>query len=272
MKNKALFAYIRIFSSLALCALFFSCSSSVQEADSNEEKTTLRYTADSLYEATIWTEEIEVDRLATKVNSVEGISSKLNLTPLIVLASLPSETSRIYPTLGSFGSLDTTLIPKALKTMLSSFSDNISKYKDADSFMAKDSLYSLALFYTDFKRIFNDCLELDKIDNPEVPEEKSDSKNPEVSEKADSKEKTEKSESPDEGADKTENQEEKAPLPDKLYFSSYKIGQPFLDGVHYQVPLKFFGEKASLTLCAFCFEESGSWKIDQIQIADWEIF
>lgn len=260
MKNKALFLLIRFFSFLVTAAFFFSCSSAVQESEQNEEKTTLRYTAESLYEATIWTEEIELDRLSSKVNSVGGISSKLNLTPLIVLASLPSESSRVYPTLKSFGSLDTTLIPKSLRTMLLSFSDNISKYKDADSFMAKESLYSLALFYTDFKKIFGECFELDKIEKALTDE------------KSDSTEKIEENESADGSAGKTENQEEKTALPEKLYFSSFKIGQPFLEGVHYQVPLKFFGDKACLTVCVFCFEESGLWKIDQIQITDWEIF
>ncbi len=260
MKNKALFLLIRFFSFLVTAAFFFSCSSAVQESEQNEEKTTLRYTAESLYEATIWTEEIELDRLSSKVNSVGGISSKLNLTPLIVLASLPSESSRVYPTLKSFGSLDTTLIPKSLRTMLFSFSDNISKYKDADSFMAKESLYSLALFYTDFKKIFGECFELDKIETALTDE------------KSDSTEKIEENESADGSAGKTESQEEQAALPEKLYFSSFKIGQPFLEGVHYQVPLKFFGDKACLTVCVFCFEESGLWKIDQIQITDWEIF
>ena len=272
MKNKALFLLIRFFSFLVTAAFFFSCSSAVQESEQNEEKTTLRYTAESLYEATIWTEEIELDRLSSKVNSVGGISSKLNLTPLIVLASLPSESSRVYPTLKSFGSLDTTLIPKSLRTMLFSFSDNISKYKDADSFMAKESLYSLALFYTDFKKIFGECFELDKIEKALTDEKFDSQKNPELSEKSDSTEKIEENESADGSAGKTESQEEQAALPEKLYFSSFKIGQPFLEGVHYQVPLKFFGDKACLTVCVFCFEESGLWKIDQIQITDWEIF
>lgn len=257
-------SFFRFFSFLFLLfagAFMFSCSQSVQENEAAEETSTLRYTADALYKSTLWTEALELDRLSANVKSVDGISSKLNLTPLIVLASLPPQSSSIFPSLGSFGSLDTSLISKSLRETLTAFSDAISKYKDADSFVAKDSLYSLALFYADFKRIFNDCFELDKID--EVKAEPA-----EVSE--------EKTEDEIVGQDKDVNaetiQDTDTNIEEKSYFSSFKIGQPFLDGIYYQVPLKFFSDKATLTLCVFCYEDSGSWKIDQVQISDWEIF
>ena len=257
MKKSPVFSALLVFSLLSFSALFSSCSSSDQETDSSEETATLRYTADSLYEATIWTEEIEVDRLSTKVNSVNGISSKLNLTPLIVLASVPSESSRIYPRLGSFGSLDTSLISKTLRETLVSFSDSIAKYKDADSFMSKECLYSLSLFYADFKRIFNDCFELDKIESAVAEQPDAEKKAEDISEKEELK-----------GEEETKVET----IKEKSYFDSFKIGQPFLDGIYYQVPLKFFSDKANLTLCVFCFEEAGVWKIDQVQITDWEIF
>ena len=204
-----------------LSYLFFSCSNPVQ-SDISEETATLRYAAESLYDSTEWTEEIEIDRLTASVSSVKGISPRLNLSPLIVLASAPSDSSRIFPSMGGFGSLDTSLIPEALRVMLSAFSERIAAGMEADSFMAESCLYSLALFYDDFRRIFDKCF--DFSDTVEM-----------------------------------------------AYFTSFVLGEPFLDGVYYEVPVKFFGEKATVTLCVFCFEKSGAWKIDQIQIADWEI-
>ncbi len=268
MKKSPVFSALLIFSLLSFPAIFSSCSSSDQETDSSEETATLRYTADALYEATIWTEEIEVDRLSTKVNSVNGISSKLNLTPLIVLASVPSESSRIYPRLGSFGSLDTSLISKTLRETLVSFSDSIAKYKDADSFMSKECLYSLSLFYADFKRIFNDCFELDKIETAVAEQPDSEKKAEDISEKSEEIKKEEPGKEDLKGEEETKVET----IKEKSYFGSFKIGQPFLDGIYYQVPLKFFSDKANLTLCVFCFEEAGVWKIDQVQITDWEIF
>ncbi|MCR4821585.1 MAG: hypothetical protein K5873_01780 [Treponema sp.] len=247
----------RFFSLLVFFPLFFiSCADVEKESGPAEETLTLRYTANSLYDSTLWTEALEVDRLTSSVNSIPGISSKLNLTPLIVAAGVPAEDSVVFPNLKDFGSLDTTLIPSSLRKMLESFTDSLSKYMDADSFFSKDCLYSLALFYSDFKNIFGQCFQLDK-----KSEEKS--QNPENSLKKDGADNVEDQEG-------GENPEEKTVL--EAYFTSTVIGQPFLDGIYYQIPVKFLSDKAVMTLCLFCFEENGSWKIDQIQISDWEIF
>lgn len=237
-------------SSLLIIELIFtsfllldSCSSSDADITSYDEKTTLRYTANTLYEATIWTEEVELDRLTSSISSVPGISSRLNLSPLIVIAGASGDSEKLFPSLASFGSLDTTLISKSLRETLTSFCESLSKNKDADSFMAKDCLFSLALFYSDFNRIFGKCFEKE-LAPPEKKEK------PEEKEKAGEEQKEE----------------------EILLFNSFIFGQPFLDGVYYEVPVKFFSPKATLTLSVFCFENSGSWKIDQIQISDWEIF
>ena len=245
------------FSFFLISGFLFSCSNVAQDSVDADETPTLRYTAESLYASTIWTEEVEVDRLTAKVSSVNGISSRLNLSPLIVAASIPAENSSVFPTLGSFGSLDTTLISKSLRDMLSSFSDSISKYNDADSFFQKENLYSLALFYNDFHRIFGEVFELDKVEEPvqKPVEQKKD-------EQKDGQQKDEQS---------SEDSEPELP-PQKSYFTSFIFGQPFLDGIYYEVPVKFFSDKANLTVCVFCYETSNDWKIDQIQITDWEIF
>ena len=258
---------IRFFSSVFFTGLLFSCSNAAQDSAAIDESPTLRYTANSLYESTIWTEEIETDRLSSQVTSVSGVSSKLNLSPLIVLAGVQSESSRIFPSLGSFGSLDTTLISKSLRETLTSFSDCIAKYKDADTFFVKDSLYSISLFYNDFKRIFGECFELDKIqENPKAESVSSDEKS------ASSNENELPSSKEDSDSESKESENPEPAAVEKSYFTSFVFGQPFLDGVYYEVPVKFFSDKATLTLSVFCFENAGVWKIDQVQIADWEIF
>lgn len=241
----------RFFSFAVFPALFFSCAASDSDSALADETPTLRYTATSLYEATVWTEEVELDRLTADISAVEGISSKLKLSPLIVLAGKVSDSDKVLPELKDFGSLDTSLISSSLREMLFSFCDAVAKYKDADSFFSKDCLYSLALFYADFNRIFGDCFELNKVE-----EIKNDTK----------------SESKKEAENKQESDSEKNSVEEKSYFSSFVLGQPFLDGIYYEVPVKFFSKKACLTLSVFCAEVSGSWKIDQIQICDWEIF
>ena len=237
-------------SSFFLALLFVSCSNSTQETSSEEEIPTLRYTAKTLYDSTIWTEELEEKRLTSNISAVPKVSSRINLSPLVLLAANTSDSDRVFPNLGSFGSLDTTLISKSLREMLTSFCDAVSKNNPADSFMAKDCVYSLALFYSDFNKIFGECFELNKKEEP-------------------SSEKTDETLSVEEKKSDSDDSEKNAE--EKLYFTSFVLGQPFLDGVCYEVPVKFFCEKATLTLSVFCVENSGSWKIDQVQIADWEI-
>lgn len=263
MNNKKVSAVLFLFSLLTFT--FLSCSNNDQENSVEDETPTLRYTANSLYESTIWTEAVELDRLTANISAVPGVSPRINLSPLAVLASKESFSKKVFPVLGSFGSLDTTLISKPLREMLASFSDSVSKNKPADSFMAKDCLYSLALFYSDFNKIFGECFELNKVEEPAEKGAEAEEKTP-VSENAEGEAKDkEESENP-------ESAQAEKKVEEKLYFTSYFLGQPFLDGVCYEVPVKFFSDKATLTLSVFCMENSGSWKIDQVQITDWEIF
>ena len=240
-KKTAMFCTI-CFAAVLFCNSLLSCSNGSQGAGVLDESTTLRSTAESLYTSTLWTEELEVDRLTAKVNAVSGISEKLNLTPLVVSARVSSDAEKIFPSLENFGSLDTTLISSPLRDMLSSFCEAVSTYEDADRFMLKESLYTLSLFYSDFERIFSTCFDFSE---PQASEQ-----TPEAGESSDEAPVTEK----------------------KRFFDSFVLGQPFLDGRYYEVPVKFFSKEATMTLSVYCFEESGSWKIDQIQIADWEIF
>ncbi|MBQ4378878.1 MAG: hypothetical protein II821_06750 [Treponema sp.] len=242
--------------------VLFSCSNANQAGEAFDESDTLRFTAEKLYSATSWTEELETDRLTTGAGSVKGISSKLNLSPLIVAASVPSENSAVFPRLENFGSLDTSLIPSSLRTSLNSFCEAVSNNNDsaAETFFKKDSLYSLSLFYVDFKRIFDEPLGISEYEKKlaEWQKEQGETQKKESSEK----------ENKDENSD-VKNESTK---PEIVFFTDYVLGEPFLDGIYYEVPVLLTGKKAGLTLSLFCFEEAGIWKIDQIQIADWEIF
>ena len=121
-------------------------------------------------------------------------------------------------------------------------------------------MYSLSLFYVDFKRIFDEPLGISEYEKKlaEWQKEQGETQKKESSEK----------ENKDENSD-VKNESTK---PEIVFFTDYVLGEPFLDGIYYEVPVLLTGKKAGLTLSLFCFEEAGIWKIDQIQIADWEIF
>ena len=244
------FSFALIFCS---AVLFFSCANENQIDESFSEEDTLRFTAERLYTATNWTEEVEEGRLSASVSSVKGISRSLSLNPLIVAASTPENA--IFPNLSSFGSLDTTLIPDELRKTLNDFCNSISTSEDgqAENFFKKENIFTLALFYNDFKRIFEDCFKINEFEKKLADWQTEMQKNS-----------SENSESPD--------SQKKSKKPELVFFTKNFLGQPFLDGIYYEVPAKLLGDKASLTISLFCFEESGIWKIDQIQISDWEIF
>ena len=255
-----IFSRFSFLSFLILGGIFVSCSNANQLNDTFDESDTLRYTAEKLYASTNWTEELETNRLSSNAATVDGISNKLSLTPLIVAASIPTEESSVFPLYGSFGSLDTTLISSSLRKTLISFCESFSSYKDesffnCESFFRSENLYSLSLFYLDFKNIFDDCFGISVLEN-----QKNETENSEKNDELEKSDKNEKNE--------TSKKKEKEPV---VFFDKIMLGQPFLDGIYYEVPAKLIGKKANLTLTIFTFEEAGIWKIDQVQISDWEI-
>ncbi len=101
-----------------------------------------------------WTTELEPARLTQKVQS-ENISSKVKLSPLAVVASISGEDEKkVFPFIADFSSLDVSLLPDDLKKRANSFCSSLCKKENVDSFMAKDCLYSLALFYLDSEKSF----------------------------------------------------------------------------------------------------------------------
>lgn len=226
------------FAALSVLFLFFSCADGTKQNASDETPETLRYTVETLRDSVGWTEELEGGRLSKNISSYPGVSSQLRLAPLVVAAARVDDDERIFPSLEGFGSLDTTLIPGALRKMLCDFSDAFIQDRDADSFFRAGQTYSLALFYADFSRIFSDVLVHDDGRTADF----------------------EKNEDAQEEAGKD------------VLFNSYLFGQPFLSGTYYQVPVRYNGEKGSLTVFVYAAQFDSRWQIDQIQIDSWDIF
>lgn len=54
---------------------------------------------------------------------------------------------------------------------------------------------------------------------------------------------------------------------EKEFFDSYKLGEPFIDGANYNVPLLFFFGDKNLVLETYWTMENSAWLLDQIQIS-----
>lgn len=133
--------------------LFVTSCSNVNNAVVDTESGTLRYTADKLDKTTTWTSELEGDRLTKKVESADGIDKTVEVDPSMIFASGNEQAYQpIYPAIPDFAVLNTSTLDESAITLLDGFCTAITKNVDADSFMAKNHLYSLVLFQYDLNQ------------------------------------------------------------------------------------------------------------------------
>lgn len=225
-----------------------SCSNSSVEKSPPEEFSTLKEETDSLSSKIRWTDEIEQGRLSSKVKT-ERLGSKVKASVLSVSAKKDEDSAFIYPALSGFGSLDTTLIPLNLKTKIEEFCTSFSKNGDLSSLTRKDSAYNLALFYYDLAF----CLPAyDDFFKAETSSAESDVFTHENQKKSETEPETE------------------SQVPEKNFFDFHKLGEPFIDGVNYEVPVLFGFDERILMLETYWTLENSQWMLDQIQISSLE--
>ena len=243
-----------------------------------EEAETLRTLSESLAESVPWTDELEGGRLSMDVSGTDGIERRVALSPLSVLAG--SEEQSVpprYPALDGFGSLDVSELPQAVKTQLDGFCAAITTDGNADSYMAPESLYSLALFYNDVA----EHLAPQKQAEQEAARAKAAQQEAEAK-KAESGKKKKKSKKAAEDGTATAQPAQDAPASPALEattapktekpkpdFDDAMYGAPFVAVDFVQVPVRFSGRFASADVAVFFTKDGASWKIDQLQIRKW---
>lgn len=145
------FRFVRSMISFAVLFLGVSACSDLQQGKRVEDDgQTLRALAQAMAESVPWTDELESDRLTATISVTDGIDRRVSLSPLSFLAGTGARNAPpVYPFLEDFGSLDTTHIEPAVRTVLDGFCGAVCRAESADSFMAQGCLYQLALFYRD---------------------------------------------------------------------------------------------------------------------------
>ncbi|MBQ0051470.1 MAG: hypothetical protein KBT11_05335, partial [Treponema sp.] len=203
-----------------------------------------------------WTEEIEKARLTAKINVLKGISNRQKLSTLVVSARTTRDIENNFPELKGFGSLDNTLLSASLKNTLNSFFDAVSSGENSDSFMKAESVYLLALFYYDLNKILPEyAAEKQAFDETLKKEQEA------AAEKA--KDSSEKNESAQETPKTVETKK-------FSFFTKYLYGEPFLNGIYYEIPVRLYFKKNYLDLNLQAVYEENSWKIDQLVIVSLE--
>lgn len=133
-----------------ICIPAITSCSNPNAGNETDGTNTLRNTADSISTNTKWTAELEAKRLTAIVNGADGMEKSITAAPDNVFASGNEKAYEpLYPEIPGFARLNTTLLDEGALQLIDSFCTAITARTDADTFMAKGSLYSLVLFLYD---------------------------------------------------------------------------------------------------------------------------
>lgn len=219
-----------------LCLLTFSCKSKKSAFDN---KGTIRSLSEQKFRETVWTDQIEKDRLTKDITIINTIDSSVRLTPQAFISSEFSQGMEvIYPSIENFGSLNVSNLDNSIKKITMEFCKNISSYKNCDELLEKQDFYEYALFIRDLKENWSQYFFVN-FPEPEYDEvEVKDS----------------------------ENQEKEKKLKKKL-FDSFIIGEPFESNSFYEVPVRFFRKgTGSVDVLLFFYFNENQWKLNQFRL------
>ena len=140
----------------ALIFVFFlvSCSNAQINVLTSQEDT-LRSALNDKSNKTIWTKEIEADRLSVKLNSNISVINKNIVSPQM-LGSIKDLQGPVYPEIKNFANLDCTSMNKTLLSTMDDFCKQISKSTDnLESFFVSEYFFNYVFFKTDFEEILS---------------------------------------------------------------------------------------------------------------------
>ena len=140
----------------ALIFVFFlvSCSNAQINVLTSQEDT-LRSALNDKSNKTIWTKEIEPDRLSVKLNSNISVINKDIVSPQM-LGSIKDLQGPVYPEIKNFANLDCTSMNKTLLSTIDDFCKQISKSTDnLESFFVSEYFFNYVFFKTDFEEILS---------------------------------------------------------------------------------------------------------------------
>lgn len=141
---------------VALIFVFFlvSCSNAQINVLTSQEDT-LRSALNDKSNKTIWTKEIEADRLSVKLNSNISVINKDIVSPQM-LGSIKDLQGPVYPEIKNFANLDCTSMNKTLLSTIDDFCKQISKSTDnLESFFVSEYFFNYVFFKTDFEEILS---------------------------------------------------------------------------------------------------------------------
>lgn len=147
---KKAFLYI----SLIFVFFLFSCSNAQINILTSQEDT-LRSALNDKSNKTIWTKEIEADRLSVALNSNISVANKELISPQM-LSSIKDLQGAVYPEIKNFASLDCTSMNKSLLSTIDDFCKQLSvSSQNLESFFLSDYFFNYVFFKNDFEEILS---------------------------------------------------------------------------------------------------------------------
>ncbi len=132
--------------------LFVSCSTPQNSVLTSQEDT-LRAALKDKSNKTIWTKEIEPERLTAKLNSDIKVANRDMISPQM-LSSIKYLQPPVYPEIKGYASLDYSGINESLLKELNDFSEALCKStENLESFFEPDYFFNYVFFKADLEEI-----------------------------------------------------------------------------------------------------------------------
>ncbi len=138
---------------LSVLFILFSCSNS-QAIILNNQEATLRNQVVDKEKSTVWTKEIEADRLNVNINSFVNIYDRSLISPRMI-QTLRNTSNPVYPQISNLGSLDTSQMNKNLFSIVQDFCNQLKKTsEDLEAFFDPQYFFNYVFFKKDLKDIW----------------------------------------------------------------------------------------------------------------------
>ena len=146
----------------SLIFLFFSCSNP-QSSVLTSQESTLRNAVQEKNSNTVWTKEIEPDKLSAKISTNINVQNKALINPQM-LNTVKMLQPAVYPEIKGFASMDCTSMNQALLQTLTEFCNSLSEgTQNISSFFDYEYFYNCVFFINDLKELVGEDKENEKL-------------------------------------------------------------------------------------------------------------
>lgn len=249
-----------------ISSIFLACSNSQDSKLSYTDVDTIKEIVKDREVDVIWTKEVEGERLDKDISRYieKKIGEDVPFTPSTIKI-LPSYKESVYPSIQTFGSLNSSNLPEEKRNYINDFcksiSDNI--FSGPDGYFKASYMFNYVFFSNELVEKWPLMFEEDFPFTKEEMEKAVAAEKEKQQALEDEKNGIKK---PDSKNDK--KSEEEIKMPDPL-FTRWILGEPFIGDDLLQLPVRFFTKNGSLDVTMYMSPKSEN-SVYQVTIDRWE--